>query len=79
MPSSFLYDGSGSVNDPLNYTIVTGTQNCPEPKQRICTIDAEIQVINGVQRPVITGPLQAEITAALMTKQESQNVRLRPN
>ncbi|WP_293926634.1 hypothetical protein [Sphingobacterium sp. UBA6320] len=79
MPNSFLYDGSGSINDPLNYTIVTGTQNCPSPKQRICTINAEVQLIDGIERPVITGPLQAEITAANMTKQESENVRLRPN
>lgn len=77
--SWFLYDNSGSVNDPQNYDAVSGNPNCPQPKQRLCAIFAEVQLVNGTDRPIITGTLQAEIAAAMATKTESANVRLRPN
>ncbi|SDM21904.1 hypothetical protein SAMN05421820_103227 [Pedobacter steynii] len=76
--SWFSYDDSGSITDPMNYNVVSGTPICPTPKLNICAIFAEIQFINGVQRPVITSALQAEINLAFLTKVESTNVRLKP-
>jgi len=76
--SWFQYSGSGPVNDPTNYIIIIIIINCPSPKRRLCVIFAEVQFINGVQRPIITPALQTEINIALLTLTESTNVRLRP-
>ncbi|KEQ29117.1 hypothetical protein [Pedobacter antarcticus] len=76
--SWFKYSGSGSVNTATNYSAVSGTPNCPQPKQQLCAINSEIQLVNGVQRPVITGTLQAEIMAAVSSGAESSNVTLQP-
>lgn len=76
--SWFSYDGSGSITDPMNYNVLPGTPSCPAPKVNICAIFATIQFINGIQRPIITGPLGTEINNAFATKIESTNVRLRP-
>ncbi|SDM21947.1 hypothetical protein SAMN05421820_103228 [Pedobacter steynii] len=74
----FKYDCSGSITDPMNYNLVSGTPICPTPKVHLCAIFADIQFIGAVQRPVITAALQAEINLAFSTKMESANVRLKP-
>lgn len=76
--SWFNYSG-GSNNQPTSYSAISGVPSCPSPKQALCAIFAEGQLIAGVERPIITGSLQAQIDAAVGTGQESQNVRLRPN
>jgi hypothetical protein len=75
--SWFQYSGSGSINDPTNYIIII-IIICPSPKRRLCAIFATIQIIGGIQRPIITPALQAEINLALLTLTESANVLLRP-
>ncbi|WP_167353113.1 hypothetical protein [Pedobacter steynii] len=77
--SWFVYSGSGSVTSPTSYAIVSGAPTCPSPKQRLCAIFAEIQFINDVERPTITGSLGTEINTAISSLTESANVRLRPN
>ncbi|MEN5197034.1 hypothetical protein [Sphingobacterium faecium] len=75
--SWFKYTG-GDPSQSCSYTAINGNPNCPPPKQRLCAIFAQVQLIGGVVKPVITGALQTEITFALMTKAESANVRLCP-
>lgn len=74
----FVYNCPGSIYDPTSYTIVAGQPNCPEPKISLCAIYADIQLINGVQRPIITADLQAEMARALTDLVETDNVKLRP-
>lgn len=76
--SWFKYDGSGSITEPFNYNVVGSQPHCPTPKVNICAIFANIQFINGIQRPIITPALQTEINNAYSTKVESSNVRLCP-
>jgi len=76
--SWFKYNGSGSVDDPIYYAIISGSPPCIVPKIHLCAINAHIQFISGTQRPIITPGLQSEINTALMTKVESANVRLEP-
>lgn len=75
--SWFCYDGTGDVCDPLNYTVCP-IPNCPPPKRRLCAIFAQVQIIGGVQRPIITPALCNEIHWAIWTLTESANVRLKP-
>jgi hypothetical protein len=75
--SWFCYDGTGDVCDPLNYTVCP-IPNCPPPKQRICAIFAPVQIIGGVQRPIISPELCMEILTSECTLFESANVRLKP-
>lgn len=74
---NWVYSGSGSVNDPNNYTLIIIIV-CPSPKLRICVIIAFRQIINGVPRPIITPALQAEIATAQLTLTESIHVFLKP-
>ncbi|SDM21874.1 hypothetical protein SAMN05421820_103226 [Pedobacter steynii] len=76
--SWFVYDDTGGVCDPLNYTIISGNPICPAPKRRLCAIFAEIQMIGGVQKPYIPPALCSEIHLAISTLIESSNVRLKP-
>ena len=76
--SWFTYSGSVNVHDPLNYSIVSGNPICLIPKVVLCAIFAEIQLIEDVERPIITGALQTEINNAILSVTESINVRLKP-
>lgn len=74
--SWFKYIG-GPVCSPMSYTQIT-FPTCPSPKIHLCAIFAEVQIINGVTRPIITSALCTEINIALLTLTESANVRLCP-
>ncbi len=76
--SWYVYSGSGSPTDPLNYAQVSGSPSCPSPKQRICAIFADTQFIDEVERPIITPALATEINTAISTLIESANVKLKP-
>lgn len=75
--SWFKYIG-GPVCDPLSYAEISGNPNCPTPKRQLCAIFAQVQLIGGVRRPIITPALCTEILNALATLTESANVRLCP-
>lgn len=72
--SWFKYNGSGSVNTATNYSSISMPSCLGD--QRLCAINAEIQLINNVQRPIITGALQSEISVALSSHTPSANVGL---
>ena len=76
--SWFLYDGSGSTTDPLNYNQVSGTPAC-FAGVTICAIFAETQMVGSppAPRPIITATLSNEITTADNTNTPSTNVKLR--
>lgn len=71
--SWFCYN-SGSLRNPASYSICS-SPNCPAPKESLCAIFAQIQFIDGVEKPIITPALPTEISNALNTKVESANVR----
>lgn len=75
--SWFVYNG-GAVNDPLNYSKVAIAPNCPTPNDLLCAVFADIQIINGVDRPYLV-PIQLEIDNAVATLKETTNVTLRPD
>lgn len=80
MANAWFYFISGSTGDPNSYDKVSGgSPNCPLPDERLCAIFAEIQLIQGIQRPIITPTLQTQISDALNNKQESANVLLKPD
>lgn len=72
----FQYDGTGSATDPLNYYIVATLPACPGTG-KVCVINANIQFIGGVMRPIITSALQTQITFALLTSTDFATVLLR--
>ena len=74
--SWFKYKG-GPVCDPMSYTIIA-IPICPSPKNRLCAIFADIQIIGGTQKPIITPSLCTEILTAISTLTETPNVRLCP-
>lgn len=76
--SWFNYNG-GPNNQPTSYSAIGGNPNCPAPKEILCAIFAEVQLISGVERPIITGALQTEINNAISEGEDSTNVRLKPN
>lgn len=78
MATSWFYYIAGSLGNPSSYDIASGTPNCPNPNNQLCAIFAEIQFIDGIQRPIITPALLTEIANALNTKTESANVLLKP-
>ncbi|WP_219226850.1 hypothetical protein [Pedobacter antarcticus] len=73
--SWFNYNDSGSVNEPTSYAAITNPSCLGN--QRLCAVNAEIQLIDNVQRPVITGALQSEISTALTNHKASTNVSLK--
>jgi hypothetical protein len=75
--SWFNYNDSGIICNPTSYAAVA-VPNCPSPKQRLCAIFAEVQIIGGIQRPIITSALCTEINLAVSTLIESANVKLKP-
>lgn len=75
----FTYDCFGGNDDPGSYNIVAGVPNCPAPKFSLCAIFAEIQLINGVQRPILTTDLLNEISKALTLLTDTANVKLQPS
>lgn len=72
----FIYNSTGSIYNPSNYTIVGSEPICPGPKIELCAVRTDIQLIVGVQRPLITPSLQAEIAQALTTLVETDDVKL---
>lgn len=79
MANSWFVYTSGPNSDPQSYTFSPAAPSCPEEKAVLCAIFAEIQLINGVKKPIITPALQSQITTAVQNVQESANVLLRPN
>lgn len=75
--SWYKYSGTGSTDDPRNYAPVSGYPNCPTPKQVLCAIFAEAQILGGEDRPVITSNLNTQINTAISTHAESPDVRLK--
>lgn len=73
----FYYDDSGDPYDPLSYAPVA-VPFCPG-NSLLCAIRAFRQNIGSppVPRPTITSTLQAQITATLMSLNESSNVLLK--
>ncbi len=74
--SWFIYNDSGSTSDPENYSEVGSTPSCP-PGCCLCSLFAEIQIINGIPKPIITPSLQAEINWALSTCTNTPNVKVK--
>jgi len=72
----FSYSNSGDVNSPLNYNLESAEPECPG-NQNLCAIQAEVQIIGGVERPVINSSLEDEIDDATENGAESTNVKLR--
>ncbi|WP_316748655.1 hypothetical protein [Pedobacter gandavensis] len=68
--------GTGSMPDlnPENYTETTSS-GCTNGTV-VCAINATTQVLNGIVRPVIDGPLASEIDTAKSTKVQTPNVKL---
>jgi len=76
MATSYFVYNSGSFTDPLSYTRVSIPPSCPGGTTP-CTVFAEVQKIEDVDRPVITPPLSTEITTATNTGIPSTNVELK--
>ena len=79
MATSWFNYNSGPICDPLSYSIISGNPNCPAPKERLCAIFAEVQLIGGIERPIITSSLCTQIIATAFTLIETPNVRLKQN
>jgi hypothetical protein len=75
----FLYTatpGSGNTLNPNFYSTTASVPTC-NSGTTICAIFAEVQLINGVRRPVLTTTLQNEIQTADNGNQPSGNVKLK--
>jgi hypothetical protein len=75
----FLYTGaagSGNTLNPNFYTTSTFVPSC-NAGTTICAIFADVQIISGVRRPVLTTTLQNEIQTADNSNQPSGNVKLK--
>jgi hypothetical protein len=77
MPSTswFVYTGSGSVYDPVNY-VTTLTPVFSVSGSQVNNIFASTVITGGVVRPVIDSTLTAAITTALNTGKSSTSVYL---
>jgi len=78
MASSWFKYNGGPVCDPMSYTQVSTQPNCPDPNLHLCAIFADVQIIGGMRKPIITSMLCTEIHMALMMMTESSNVLLCP-
>jgi hypothetical protein len=75
----FLFNGNNSpdgVYDPANYFISKMMPDCTSGNE-ICSIYAEIHIINNKLRPCITSQLQTEIGVAKITGRPTSNVLLK--
>jgi hypothetical protein len=68
----FVYNGSGNVDDPANYTEVSGTPSCPGSTS-LCSINA---TVGSNSQPVMTQSLENEISTAISTNNPSAHVKL---
>jgi len=68
----FSFTGT-NPNNPAHYTLVTSQPLCPGT-EKLCAIQA---LNDGSNNPVISDPLQDEITQALQDGVPSTNVKLK--
>jgi hypothetical protein len=75
----FIYTGavgSGNTLNPNFYSTTSIVPTC-NAGTTICAIFADVQIISGVRRPVLTSTLQTEIQTADNGNQPSGNVKLK--
>lgn len=69
----FTFTGTNPSN-PLHYTLASGTPSCPNPTERMCTLEA---ANNGSDKPIITPALKDEMINSLENQVNGPNVSLK--